>query len=160
MASKIVRNISRPLLSNTNRLTRLSECNSSHMTWLKLAKNIDPVIFVKKNTYESKKQFTSSTSKYNEMENIISTEAILLSDSCVERIKEIADDTSYLRVMVEGGGCSGFQYKFELESNNINDEEDRIFERNGAKLVVDETSFEYLKVCINEYRVSVRQPHH
>ena len=61
---------------------------------------LDPVIFVKKNTYESKKQFTSSTSKYNEMENIISTEAILLSDSCVERIKEIADDTSYLRVMV------------------------------------------------------------
>ena len=61
---------------------------------------LDPVMLVKKNSFESKKQFTSSASKYNEMENIISTETVLLSDSCVERIKEIADDTSYLRVMV------------------------------------------------------------
>ena len=134
MASKIVRNISKPILSNTNRFTRLSKCNSSHITWLKVVKSkgtykyiletqffhylkivdcviimtkisfvhmiLDPVMFVKKNSFESKKQFTSSASKYNEMENIISTETVLLSDSCVERIKEIADDTSYLRVMV------------------------------------------------------------
>ena len=58
------------------------------------------MIFVKKNTFESKKQFTSSALKYNEMKNMISTDAILLSDSCVERIKEIGDDASYLRVMV------------------------------------------------------------
>ena len=56
--------------------------------------------YVQTNTFESSQQFSSSASKHNEKANTISNEDILLSDSCVERIKEIADDSSYLRVMV------------------------------------------------------------
>lgn len=46
-----------------------------------------------------------------------SEDALIISDSCVKRLKEIASDDTALRVTVEGGGCSGFQYKFDLDSN-------------------------------------------
>ncbi|GFR92500.1 iron-sulfur cluster assembly 2-like protein, mitochondrial [Elysia marginata] len=71
-------------------------------------------------------------------------EGLKISDSCVKRLKEItATDSSNLRLFVEGGGCSGFQYKFELDST-INDE-DRVFERDGVKVVIDQDSLELVK---------------
>lgn len=49
-----------------------------------------------------------------------STDAIRLSDHAVERLRELQaetpDEPVYLRLMVEGGGCSGFQYEFSLDS--------------------------------------------
>ena len=57
------------------------------------------VISAQKDTYESKRYFSSSTVKYNE-EITELNEAIILSDSCVKRIKEISDDSGYLRIMV------------------------------------------------------------
>ena len=46
-----------------------------------------------------------------------------------------------LRVKVVGGGCSGLTYKMDLDRER---EGDRVFERDGAKLVVDRKSFLYL----------------
>src|ERR1700674_1147326 len=47
-----------------------------------------------------------------------------------------------LRVSVEGGGCSGFQYKFDIERAPAAD--DFVIERAGAKVVVDPVSLQYM----------------
>lgn len=57
---------------------------------------------------------TSSTSEP-------SSEGVSLSDSAVERLQEIQKETPnepvYLRLLIEGGGCSGYQYEFSLEKS-------------------------------------------
>ena len=49
---------------------------------------------------------------------------------------------SFIRVGVEGGGCSGLSYK--LEFDNIAKEGDKVFEDKGIKIVCDKKSFLYL----------------
>lgn len=49
---------------------------------------------------------------------------------------------SFIRVGVEGGGCSGLSYK--LEFDNIQKEGDQVFEDKGIKIVCDRKSFLYL----------------
>ena len=48
---------------------------------------------------------------------------LIITDSCVERLKNITKGSfEFLRVSVDGGGCSGFQYKFDLDSK-INEDD-------------------------------------
>src|SRR3990172_7219416 len=51
-------------------------------------------------------------------------------------------EDSFIRVGVEGGGCSGLSYK--LEFDNQMKEGDQVFEDKGIKIVVDKKSFLYL----------------
>ena len=53
------------------------------------------------------------------------------------------NDALHLRVSVLGGGCSGFQYKIDFDEAVKTD--DSIFETDGVKLVVDETSREVME---------------
>ena len=68
---------------------------------------------------------------------------ISLSDSAVSKIKGLIESQPGLglRVKVVGGGCSGLQYRMELDAAR---ERDRVFERDGARVIVDRKSFLYL----------------
>jgi len=72
-----------------------------------------------------------------------SEDSVNLTASCVKRLGEIMDKGQYLRIHVEGGGCSGFQYKFSVDSNR--NEDDRVFEQEGVGIIVDQDSLEYVK---------------
>src|SRR3970040_154169 len=50
-----------------------------------------------------------------------------------------------LRVFVQGGGCSGFQYGLMIDEGEGDPAADRTFEVNGVRLVVDPISIRYLK---------------
>lgn len=70
---------------------------------------------------------------------------VTVTERAARRISEIAANepgSNHLRVSVEGGGCSGFQYRFNLIPDPAPD--DVVFERAGAKVVIDPVSLPYL----------------
>jgi iron-sulfur cluster assembly protein len=69
--------------------------------------------------------------------------AITLTDNAVMKILSLVTETPEkgLRVKVVGGGCSGLQYKMDLDAPKPGD---KVFERDGAKVLVDRKSFLYL----------------
>nr|XP_004649467.1 iron-sulfur cluster assembly 2 homolog, mitochondrial [Jaculus jaculus] len=68
---------------------------------------------------------------------------IHLTESCIQRLLEITEGSEFLRLQVEGGGCSGFQYKFSLDT--VINADDRVFEQGGARVVVDCDSLAFVK---------------
>ena len=70
---------------------------------------------------------------------------LILTPSAAKRVAFIAAKQSrpaILRLAVEGGGCSGFQYKFDLADGP--DSDDSISETDGVKLVVDSMSLDLI----------------
>ena len=73
------------------------------------------------------------------------TTPVTLSQSAARRIATIVSaeqGKSALRVSVEGGGCSGFSYKFDLADSP--QDGDLVVERDGAKVLIDEMSLIYM----------------
>ncbi|MFA5950482.1 MAG: iron-sulfur cluster insertion protein ErpA [Hyphomicrobium sp.] len=71
--------------------------------------------------------------------------SVTLTDRAARRIAEIVaaePANTMLRVSVEGGGCSGFQYKFDLVTEKAGD--DLVLEKAGAKVLIDAVSLEYM----------------
>ena len=73
------------------------------------------------------------------------TTDVTMTERAARRIGEIlkAEPTgSALRVSVEGGGCSGFQYKFDVDGSKAAG--DLAVERAGATVLIDSTSLQYM----------------
>lgn len=71
---------------------------------------------------------------------------VSVTERAARRIAEIMagePNARALRVSVEGGGCSGFQYKFDLVPGQEAD--DLVIERDGAVVVIDEMSVGYME---------------
>jgi iron-sulfur cluster insertion protein len=79
-------------------------------------------------------------------------QTMTLSPSAAARVAMIAQKQgkpAMLRLSVEGGGCSGFQYKFELAE--AVDAEDLTVERDGVTLLVDPMSLELVAGSVVDY---------
>ena len=74
-----------------------------------------------------------------------------VTDRAFERLAEIAALTGQakaLRVAVEGGGCSGFQYDIKLDDPTA---DDLILEKNGQRVLVDQVSLPFLSNAVIDF---------
>jgi iron-sulfur cluster assembly accessory protein len=70
---------------------------------------------------------------------------VTVTERAARRIGEILKGEpagSMLRISVQGGGCSGFQYKFDVERDKADD--DIVVARDGATVLIDSVSLQYL----------------
>lgn len=78
-----------------------------------------------------------------------------VTSSCVKRLQQLAklrNKNVVLRITVDGGGCSGFQYLFQLENwqqqptvERLQSEDDVLIEKDGVHIIVDNISLAYMK---------------
>ena len=71
---------------------------------------------------------------------------LVFTDSAANKVKELVDEEGNpdlkLRVFVQGGGCSGFQYGFTFDE--IANDDDTVMTKNGVSLLIDAMSYQYL----------------
>lgn len=74
-----------------------------------------------------------------------------LTESAGRRIASLLENerAAYFRVSVDGGGCSGFQYKFQFDDAQADD--DVLFHQYGVDILVDDMSLSFLKNARLDY---------
>lgn len=78
---------------------------------------------------------------------------ITITESAGTKVAELIQEESSaeaLRVFVQGGGCSGFQYGFAFEEQQ--NEDDFVVEKNGVKFLIDAMSMQYLQGATIDYK--------
>jgi iron-sulfur cluster insertion protein len=83
--------------------------------------------------------------------------ALLFTDAAAAKVKSLIDEEGNpnlkLRVFVQGGGCSGFQYGFTFDEEAADD--DTRMEKGGVTLLVDPASLQYLAGAEIDYQQNV-----
>ncbi|MEI7867431.1 MAG: iron-sulfur cluster insertion protein ErpA [Candidatus Methylumidiphilus sp.] len=83
-----------------------------------------------------------------------SQEPIIFTESAASKVGELiaeeGNEELMLRVYVQGGGCSGFQYGFTFDES-VNDDDTQV-EKNGVKVLIDSMSIQYLSGAEIDYR--------
>ena len=82
---------------------------------------------------------------------------ITITDRAAEKIKDLlagAKEGQGLRVKVVEGGCSGFEYRMDINSSEA---EDRVFEKYGARVLLDPKSFLHLNGTELDYKSELMQ---
>ena len=79
---------------------------------------------------------------------------LVFTDSAATKVKDLIEEEGNpdlkLRVFVQGGGCSGFQYGFTFDE--IVNEDDTAMEKNGVTLLIDSMSYQYLVGAEIDYK--------
>ena len=83
----------------------------------------------------------------------VAQKTVVFTDSAAAKVKALIEEEKNpnlkLRVFVDGGGCSGFQYGFEFDENKT--ENDTEIENDGVFMLVDNTSMQYLSGAEVDY---------
>ena len=87
------------------------------------------------------------------MSDTQTTKLLTITPKAAEKVlafmKEETEKSEYLRIYVQGGGCSGLSYGMSFEQKA--EEDDLVLEENGIKMLVDSYSQEYLKGANVDY---------
>ena len=79
---------------------------------------------------------------------------LVFTDSAADKVKQLVDEEGNpdlkLRVFVQGGGCSGFQYGFTFDE--VVNEDDTPMTKNGVTLLIDAMSLQYLVGAEIDYK--------
>lgn len=93
------------------------------------------------------RSFSSFSALHSQFRQADQSHGLLLSDRAVKQLRfmnERDDDPDQmLRILVDSGGCHGYQNKLDLTSKV--EEDDIVFERDGARVVIDSVSLQFLK---------------
>jgi len=81
---------------------------------------------------------------------------IKLTEAAAVEVKKSKEDDSYLRIAVQGGGCSGFEYKLTLELE-YDEQKDTLSNQHGVDIIVDKKSALYLEGTTLDYYTDISQ---